>query len=399
VTGPDTLVELPEFDEGVDVELKKAAGKDGLGELPRSFYETYSAMANTNGGVVYLGITESEGALTVTGIVDVPRVRKALWDGLNNPKQISRNLLRDEMVSVVSFGEQKVLKVQIPRASRHERPVYVGENPLGGTYRRNYEGDYRCNEEAVQRLFAEKVEDSRDAKVLANYGLNDLDPGTLAAYRQWFARTKPDHVWLGQADQPFLHSIGAWGEDRDNRASGLTVAGLLMFGKWRSILDWFPRYMLDYQERAEPRAELRWVDRITPDGTWSGNLFDFYRLVINKLGRELKVPFRLEGGTHRVDDTPVHEALREALVNTLIHADYTGRLSILVVKRPDMFGFRNPGLMRVPVSVAIAGGRSDCRNPGLQLLFRLVGLGDQAGSGIPKVCLLGGSSSIGGFRS
>jgi predicted HTH transcriptional regulator len=81
----------------------------------------------------------------------------------------------------------------------------------------------------------------------------------------------------------------------------------------------------------------------------------------------------------------VHEALREALVNTLIHVDYTGRVSILVVKRPDMFGFRNPGSMRLPLEEVQQGGISDCRNRNLQKMFQLVGLGEQAGSGIPKI--------------
>lgn len=60
----------------------------------------------------------------------------------------------------------------------------------------------------------------------------------------------------------------------------------------------------------------------------------------------------------RQDDTPVHEALREALVNTLVHADYTGRISVLVVKRPDMFGFRNPGGLRLPIEQVIRGGKA-----------------------------------------
>ena len=69
----------------------------------------------------------------------------------------------------------------------------------------------------------------------------------------------------------------------------------------------------------------------------------------------------------------------------ILVADYTGRVSLLVVKRPDMFGFRNPGRMRVPVEQALAGGISDCRNHGIQNLFRYVGLGDHAGSGIPSI--------------
>ena len=143
-------------------------------------------------------------------------------------------------------------------------------------------------------------------------------------------------------------------------------------------------YFLDYQERPEPRTERRWVDRITLDGTWSGNLFDFYRRVYRKLVADLKVPFALQNG-QRQDETPVHEALREALVNTIVHADYTGRASVLVVKRPDMFGFRNPGLMRVPIAKAIIGGESDGRNRMLQSMFLLVGAGERAGSGVPKI--------------
>jgi predicted HTH transcriptional regulator len=90
--------------------------------------------------------------------------------------------------------------------------------------------------------------------------------------------------------------------------------------------------------------------------------------VIRKLTADLKVPFVLKGET-RIDDTPIHQALREALVNTLIHADYTDRASILVVKQASGFVFRNPGMMRVPIAQALHGGASDCRNRTLHQLF------------------------------
>jgi hypothetical protein len=142
--------------------------------------------------------------------------------------------------------------------------------------------------------------------------------------------------------------------------------------------------MLDYQERPEAKIEQRWADRLTLDGKWSGNLYDFYRKVYLKLTADLKVPFALEKG-QRQEETPVHIALREALANVLVHADYADRASVLVVKRPDMFGFRNPGLMRITPEVAIRGGEHDCRNRTLHKMFRLVGVGEQAGSGIPKI--------------
>ncbi|MEH2337368.1 ATP-binding protein [Nostoc sp.] len=288
------------------------------------------------------------------------------------------------MVEVIALQDKQVIRIAVPRAKRSQRPVYVGQNPLTGSYRRNYEGDYLCDEETVKRMLAEQVKEVRDARLLENYGFDDIDPNTLKAYRNQFKATKPDHPWLDQDDKEFLQSIGGWLRDRQTGKEGLTVAGLLMFGKLPSILEEVPHYVVDYQERPEPRTEARWVDRVTTDGTWSGNVYDFYRRVIQKLFSDLKVPFKLKGA-ERVDDTPVHEALREALINTIIHADYTGRVPIQIIKRPDMFVFRNPGIMRLPLEDALQGGTSDCRNRKLQKMFQLVGIGEQAGSGIPKI--------------
>ncbi len=233
-------------------------------------------------------------------------------------------------------------------------------------------------------MLAERVEDSRDERVLKGFDFSDLDMETVAAYRNRFAAVKPGHVWTDLSVPDFLERIGATGKNREEGYSGLRLAGLLMFGRAEVIHDALPYYMVDYQERPESGTGQRWIDRLVPDGSWSGNIYDFFRRVYQKLTADLKVPFQLQDG-QRIEDTPVHEALREALVNTLIHADFSGRVSVLVVKQPDMFGFRNPGLMRVPIAQAVMGGTSDCRNRRLQTMFQLVGYGDHAGSGLPKI--------------
>ena len=371
--------------ERVDVECKAAQGRDGRGELPDDFWKTYSAMANGEGGVVWLGIQEKpRGRFTAIGVADVERVRKALWDNLHNRKQVSVNLLSEAQVQPMSVGGHTVLRVDVPRAPRSAKPVHLGSNPFGGTYLRRFEGDYTADDEDVRRMLAERVEDSRDERILKGFDFGDLDMDTVAAYRNRFAAVKPGHVWADLGVPEFLERIGAFGKNREDGSTGLRLAGLLMFGRAEVIRDELPHYMLDYQERAEARTERRWVDRLVPDGSWSGNVYDFFRRVYQKLTADLKVPFQLQEG-QRVEDTPLHESLREALVNTLIHADFSGRVSVLVVKRPDMFGFRNPGLMRVPPELAVIGGNSDCRNRRLQTMFQLVGYGDHAGSGVPKI--------------
>ncbi len=380
-----SLDELSALAESVDVECKAAQGRDGKGELPEDFWKSYCAMANTEGGMIWLGIQEKPpGTFRAIGLADIERVRKAIWDNLHNRKQISVNLLAEHHVSPVEIGGKTVLRVEVPRATRQVKPVHLGSNPLGGTYLRRYEGDYQADDETVRRMLAERVEDSRDEKVLRGFDIDDLDMDSLAAYRNRFSAVKPGHVWLDLTLPEFLERIGGFGRNREEGYSGLRLAGLLMFGRAEVIRDALPYYMVDYQERPEPKADKRWIDRLVPDGTWSGNLYDFFRRIYQKLTADLKVPFQLQSG-QRIEDTPVHEALREALANALIHADFSGRVSVLVVKRPDMFGFRNPGSMRIPPALAVQGGNSDCRNRRLQTMFQLVGYGDHAGSGIPKI--------------
>lgn len=381
----DSLEDIAALRESVDVECKLAQGRDGKGALPKEFWPTYSAFANTQGGNIFLGVREkSGGRFELVGVADPQKVLDELWTGLNNTQKVSANLLRDRWVRVLEIESKAVVHIHVPAATRKQRPVYLRGNPLTGTYRRFNSTDHLLDEEQVRRMLAEQVEDSRDNEILRGFGLDDLDFDSFNQYRQLYANLQPDHPWNQLDAQAFLYQIGGWRKDRETERSGLTRAGLLMFGQQVAIIEAFPNYMLDYQERPEPKAELRWVDRLTLDGSWSGNVFDFYRRVIRKLTADLKVPFTLEGD-QRQDDTLVHKALREALVNTLVHADYTGRASILVVKRPDMFGFRNPGLMRVPVDQAMAGGNSDCRNRLLQNMFRFIGLGENAGSGLPKI--------------
>ncbi|BBP94892.1 hypothetical protein BSFA1_00210 [Burkholderia sp. SFA1] len=378
---PDDLALLSET---VTIECKLAQGQNGQGELPKDFWPTYSAMANTHGGVVLLGVREKNGIFSLAGIPDADKVRRDLFSTLNNSSKVSVNLLTDDNVVSHVIEGQTILVVHIPQATRHQRPVYLNNQPMGNTWKRLNEGDTRCDDETVRRMMVEQVEDDRDQRILVGYGLEDIDPESLRIYRQMLRDKYPEHPFLDVENLEFLRQIGAWRRDRQTDVAGLTVAGLLMFGHWASIQEGMPHYFVDYQERPEAQTERRWVDRLVPDGSWSGNVFEFYRRVYRKLVSDLKVPFELKGG-QRQEDTQVHVALREALVNTLVHADYTGRVSVLVVKRPDMFGFRNPGCLRLPLAQVVQGGESDCRNRLMHQMFLMIGLGERAGSGIPKI--------------
>ncbi len=207
-----------------------------------------------------------------------------------------------------------------------------------------------------------------------------MNSESIRSYRMMFSNRKPEHLWSKLDDEQFLLKIGAAKKGSDGILHP-TLAGLLFFGEFVSIIDELPNYFLDYRERLT--TDSRWSDRVcSSDGDWSGNVFDFYFRIINRLTADIKKPFKLDGKLMRVDDTPVHAALREALANALIHADYYGRQGVVIDKNFKKITISNPGTFRISVDDAIAGGISDARNARIFNLFSLIDVGERSGSGL-----------------
>ena len=130
---------------------------------------------------------------------------------------------------------------------------------------------------------------------------------------------------------------------------------------------------------------IRWTDRLqSTSGEWTGNLFDFYFRVYNKIIRNVKIPFKIVGGD-RIDDTPVHRALREVLANCLVNADFYIPRGIVIKQDNDILTIENPGSIRVGKYQMKLGGESDPRNKALMKMFNLIGIGERAGSGVPEL--------------
>ena len=356
---------IEELKETGEFEAKLAAGG-----LPKSLWETYSAFANTDGGVIALGIEEDKTSkeLTVVGVPDPEKMLKQFWDTINNHKRISLNILSGSDVAVKDFGGKKAILIRVPRAERHKRPIYVGNNPMTGTYRRQWEGDYRCSDEEVQAMLRDKELGALDRTIVPRAKPEDLDMESVRHFRNRMSAFRSGHVWLKLDDEEFLVRLGVL--DRDE--SGVlhpTRAGLLMFGFEYAITREFPHYFLDYRERFD--VDTRWTDRVeSSSGDWSGNVFDFYFRVYNKLSLTLKVPFKMVGGD-RIDDTPVHKAVREALVNCLANADYYLPRGVVIIRDRESLSLSNPGGFRIPIATAMSGGISEPRNATILKLFNL----------------------------
>ena len=368
---------IEKYKENNRLEAKAAA----VG-LPKSLWATYSAFANTNGGIILLGVTEdAQHQLHVEGVNDADALVTDFWNIINNQSKISINVLNDKDVIVREFDGKKIIIISVPRAQRYDKPIYLDGN-LFSSYKRNGEGDYRCTKEVIQAMLRDASPKTQDMLVLGNMNLDVFDKDTIKRYRIRMQGIRPGHVWEALEDVDFLYRIGAVGRDADGKLHP-TAAGLLMFGYEYEIVREYPHYFLDYREKLDD--DTRWSDRfVSSSGDWSGNIYDFYFRVYNRIAQSIKVPFALDG-ISRIDDTELHKALREALANTLINADYYGNTGVVIERNLTSITMTNAGTFRIDLDEAINGGISDPRNSGLIKMFSLINIGERAGSGLPMI--------------
>ena len=146
---------IEKYRENNRIEAKKA-----LGGLPHSIWETYSAFANSFGGVILLGVEEHKDKSLHTVNLPAPETMiEEFWNIINNPKKVSVNILSDKNVTIHEIDGNRFISIEIPRANRSDKPVYIDGNPMSGSYRRNGEGDYKCTKEEVHAM-------TRDASAL-----------------------------------------------------------------------------------------------------------------------------------------------------------------------------------------------------------------------------------------
>ena len=271
--------------------------------------------------------------------------------------------------------------IRVRAASSREKPIFLNRNPYEGTYVRRNEGDYRCSKQEVDRMIRDAAAESADSAILSGYSWSHIDDDSFVKYRQRFQTANPSNPKVDYDGARFMRAIGGYHKDPETGKEGLTRAAILMFGTEEALHTLRPRHLIDFRLLAVPaESGERWQDRLACEG----NLFQAFQQIYPRLTAPLKTPFQLDG-PYRMTQTAAHEALREALVNMLTHADYAESAALLVTASPVEFTFRNPGSSRIPEEYLLTGDRSDPRNPVLLRMFRYISLAEEAGTGVPKI--------------
>lgn len=249
------IIELLNVGENCEIEFKEAKKK-----LPKSLWSTYSAFTNSKGGIIVLGIIENKntGECTIEGVENTSDILKDFWNTINNKEKISVNILDDEHIETTIVEEKTIIIINIPKANRQSKPVYINNNPITGTFKRYHDGDYKCSKEEIRVMFSESTDKSKDEMILEEYNINNIDKETFESYRRRF-------------------------------------------------------YFLDYREINDIAITERWSHRITSsaDEGWAGNLWGFFNKIVNRLTADIETPFALDRDMMRIADTDVHKSVRE----------------------------------------------------------------------------------------
>lgn len=144
---------LERYRENQCLEAKKAQGG-----LPESIWESYSAFANADGGLILLGVIEEpeDKRFASVPLCDPDQLAADFWNTLITPGMVSENILEPDDVQVVESEGNRIVAIHVPPALPRQRPVYIGKDPHYGTYVRRGEGDYRCTPAQVDAMLEAK---------------------------------------------------------------------------------------------------------------------------------------------------------------------------------------------------------------------------------------------------
>ncbi len=319
------------------------------------------AFANTDGGQLIFGVTDDG---QIVGVPDpdrlMQRVDQIAYQNCEPPITVLQETVRT--------GRGTVVVVHIPKGD--QRPYRTNR---GDFFIRTSSGRRRASRQELLRLFQSVESLYYDETLVLRADLADLD---LDHFKRFFARAYPDQALSEENLLPVLQNMKLVGQHQHRWVP--TVASLLCFGK--------------DPQRFLPGAEIR-AARL-PGTTLAaepgdaksigGNLFDMLEDAMRFLHIHLPVVHRIRGLEPERHPMIPDEALRELLVNALVHRDYTITAPVRVLLFDDRLEIRTPGQLpnTVTVEAILLGAAHVLRNPTIYLMFYRAGLVTHLGSGV-----------------
>lgn len=370
------------------VEVKSAAGR-----LPKTVPETLSAFSNGAGGTLILGLDEATGFRPAPG-----------FDAVNSRDALARACADDvyppvrSVIEIVAFEDAHVVVAEVAEISPLSKPAYVkGRGEYQGSFIRSGDGDRKLSEYEVGLLHANRGQPRDDREPVDDASVADLDEEGVAALLRRMRRRQP-RAFRSVPDEVALQRLGVLVPASSGAGSLVpSLAGLLTLGTYPQ--QFFPQLNVTFvvfpahDRGVVPDGAPRFIDNRTLNGPVPVIVAD----TVDAISRNMRIAATVTGvGREDSYEYPV-EALREAVVNALMHRDYAQvarGAQVQVEMFPDRLLVRNPGGLFGPVSEGELGveGVSSSRNPVLSALLQEVQLPDSdrvicenRGTGIPTM--------------
>lgn len=361
-----------------EVEFK--ASQSGVSE---SAYDTVSAYANTEGGWLIFGVKErkDKSGHEICGVLDVDKVQNDFLSALRSHNKLNRTIQAN--ASLLEIDGKAVLAFYIPETRRQEKPVYLNGD-IRKSFIRRGGGDEQCTRAEIEKFLREAAEEAYDGQTIDLDAENCFDSASLDWYRSLFYERNANQ------DRSFSHLefLHHWGFviEHDHSLKP-TRAAVLLFGSIPCLLQVLPRPIVDYQminsDWDDTQLDQRWDDRVVCEE----NLIKSWRNLLAAYYRQAERPFSINSASlQRSDEPPDYIAFREAVINLLIHQDYSDHTRKASIKfYRDRAVLWNPGESFEKKERLLESGEKEVRNPRIVSAFRRIGLSEQAGTGVRAI--------------
>ncbi len=365
---------LNDTDECPSIEAK------GGSESTHSVMETVCAYANEpglSGGYILMGVAIEETSLFPQyKVVPVADPDKFQRDFATQCAGMFNLPVRPKL-SVEKINSDTVIKIWVDELPLKQKPLYFKADGLPyGAMRRIGSTDQHCTEDDMH-IFYQDI-GSYDQSPVKGTSLSEVDENALNRYRVLREKVNPAAEELTYSHAELLEALGC--VNRDNRAE-LNIAGLLLFGSSKIQRSTFPMLRADYIRVPGNTWVQNPDDRFTTIDMRGPLLLLVYRL-IDAINADLPKGFLLPEDDLQAASTGLPlKALREAIVNALMHRSYREHRPTQVIRYDNRIEIINPGFSLKPEEKLGMPG-SETRNPFIAAVFHDTNLAETKGSGI-----------------
>lgn len=346
---------------------------------PEKLYDTYSSFSNqADGGVLVFGLDEQRDFAKV-GVYDAQDLQKKLMEVGEEMTPVVRPVL-----SVYDEDGLVFVSAEIPPIDLAERPCFkTSKGRLKGSYIRVGDADKPMTEYEVYSYEAFRKQYRDDIRPIENVSLSGLDQPQLEQYLLLRKQNRPN-----LANLPTQQLYELTGITKDG---AVTMMALLLFGPYPQA--YFPQ--LSIIATRVPGTEMGVLDpagqRFLDSRRIEGNLPEMLESAMMFLRANMRTALRIDPATGKREDIPEYplDALREAVLNALVHRDYsihTENMPIQLTMYADRVEIKNPGGLYGRLTVDQLGqAQPDTRNPFLITAMEAMGQTENRYSGIPRI--------------